>query len=94
MDNKIVESNLLKEHYGSEITLYDEQNNQHLFNLLLELIANNKHYAYFQSPDSEEGEVEVLEVIYNNGEIDLEFIDDDEWEEASELFDLWTNKFD
>jgi len=28
------------------------------------------------------------------GEINLEFIDDDEWEEASELFDFWTNQFD
>ncbi|MGD9677238.1 MAG: DUF1292 domain-containing protein [Vulcanibacillus sp.] len=95
MERKIEESNILKDYYGSQITVYDEQNNEHLFNLLLELVTDNKHYAYLQSPESKEGEIEVLEVIMSiDGEIDLEFIDDDEWEEASELFDFWTNQFD
>lgn len=98
MDN-IKEINLVKNYYGSEVTLYDERNKEHRFNLLLELSANNKNYAYFQSPEeeleSDDGEIEVMEVVINkNNELELKFIDDDEWEEASEIFDIWTNKFE
>ncbi len=94
MDN-IKETNLVKNYYGSEVTLFDEMDNEHLFNLLLELNANDKNYAYFQSPESEEGDIEVMEVVTNtDNELELKFIDDDEWEEASELFDIWFNKFD
>lgn len=87
----IKETNLLKEQLGSEVTLYDEHDQGHLFHILLELISNGAHYAYFQSTKAEEGEIEVLKAVKTeNGEIDLQYIeDDDEWETASELFDEW-----
>lgn len=99
MDKKnIKETNLLKDEYGSEISLFDENENEHSFHLILELIAGDKHYAYFQSADEsdEEGDIEVLEVVKNEaGELDLEFIEDDEeWESAAELFDEWSDSFE
>lgn len=88
----IKELSLLKDQMGSEITLLDEEDNEHVFHLLLELSTNDKHYAYFQMPDTEDGDIEVLQVTKDdNEELDLEFIeDDDEWEKAAELFDEWT----
>ncbi|WP_339063854.1 DUF1292 domain-containing protein [Tepidibacillus marianensis] len=82
----------LKERLGSEITLLDENDQEYPFHLLLELVANGKHYAYFKSPEEEDGEIEVLRVVgQDKDEYDLEFIDDDdEWEDAAELFDEWT----
>ncbi|OEF98933.1 hypothetical protein BHF71_03010 [Vulcanibacillus modesticaldus] len=91
----IKETDLLREKYGSEITLYDEEDQEHLFHLLMELEFDGKHYAYFQSPDAEEGEIEVLKVEQlADGELELRYIDDNEWEDASEIFDIWTNKYD
>ncbi|MFT9487004.1 MAG: DUF1292 domain-containing protein [Tepidibacillus sp.] len=89
---KAKEVHLLKEQLGSEITLYDENDQEHVFQLLLELIVDNTHYAYFQSPDDEKGDIEVLKVVKDeNGKLELEYIeDDDEWEEAAELFDELT----
>ncbi|TCS83805.1 DUF1292 domain-containing protein [Tepidibacillus fermentans] len=89
---EIKEVHLLKEQLGSEVTLFDENEKEYLFQLLLELVFNGKHYAYFQSSESEEGEIEVLRVVkLDNGDFDLEFIeDDDEWEDVVELFDEWT----
>lgn len=94
--DKIKETDMVKEKMGSEITLYDDKDNEFVFQLIMELIYENNHYAYFQSPDSEDGDIEVLKVVKDqNGEIDLEFIeDDDEWENASELFDEWTYSFE
>ncbi|MFV9510954.1 DUF1292 domain-containing protein [Tepidibacillus sp. LV47] len=93
---EIEEVHLLKEQLGSEITLVDENAQEQLFHLLLELVFNGKHYAYFQSPEDEEGEIEVLRVVkLDNGEYDLEYIeDDDEWEDAVELFDEWTIQYE
>lgn len=97
MDKKqFKETNRFKEQYGSEIKLYDEQENEHTFHLLLELIDEGNHYVYFQSPDAEEGDIEVLKVIQvENDELDLENIEnDEEWERATELFDEATYHFD
>jgi len=88
----IKEVHILKENLGSEITLMDENDQEYLFHLLLELVVDGKHYAYFQSPEEEDSEIEVLRVVgQDKEEYDLEFIDDDdEWEDAAELFDEWT----
>lgn len=97
--NNFKEGSLVKEAYGSQVTLYDDDDNEYLFDLLLELIVNDKYYAYFQltnqeDSDGEEIEIEVLRVNKNEDKkIELEFIDDEEWENACELFDLYTNKF-
>lgn len=89
---KIKESDLLKEKYGSEITLYDDEDNEYVFHLLLELVTEDRHYAYFQSPDNEEGDIEVLRVVQESDDLDLQYIEDDEeWESAAELFDEWTD---
>lgn len=92
MDKNIKETNLLKENLGSEITLIDEQEQEHTFHLILELISDNTHYAYFQSAEDEEGDIEVLKVVKDEeGDFDLEYIEDEEeFESASELFDEWT----
>jgi len=96
MANKnIKEVHQLKEAMGSSFTMLDDQDQEYEFNLLLELIADGQHYAYFQSPDSEEGDIEVLKVTSTNGEFDLLNIDsDEEWETAAELFDEWTYKLE
>ena len=92
LKKEIKEVHSLKEQMGSEVTLLDENDQEYPFHLLLELIANGKHYAYFQSAEDQEGEIEVMEVVKSeNGEYDLEFIEnDDEWEDVAELFDEWT----
>jgi len=92
---KIKDSDLLKERFGSEITLYDDEDKEHVFHLLLELITEDKHYAYFQSPDSEEGDIEVLRVVQEADDLDLQYIEDEEeWESAAELFDEWTDSLE
>lgn len=93
MDKKNwIETSIVQEQMGSEITLYDQDDQEYVFHLLLELQWNDKHYAYLQSPEDEDGDIEVMRVIKtDDGEIDLESVeDDDEWEEAAELFDEWT----
>lgn len=93
---EIREVHSLKEQMGSEVTLLDDNDQEYQFQLLLELVADGRHYAYFQSTEDEEGEIEVLEVVKKeNGELDLEFIEnDDEWEDVAELFDEWTMKIE
>lgn len=97
--NNIKEGNLVKESYGSQITLYDEEDKEYLFDLLVELQVDEDYYVYLQPAnqenfDSDENEIEVLKVNKDDNEkIELEFIDDEEWENACELFDIYTNKF-
>ncbi len=85
-------TNILNEQYGAEITLSDEEGKDYVFHLILELVADGKHYAYFQEKNNEVNDIEVLEVVKDvDGALDLITIDDDdEWESAVELFDEWS----
>lgn len=93
---EIKEISVLKEKYGSEFILSDEKNKEHNFHLLLELSVENNHYAYFKQDDEQEEYIEVLKVIKgDNNELDLIHVEDDnEWEDAAELYDEWTYNFD
>ncbi len=92
MDKKNIEElELLKASIGSKATLYDENDQPQEFLILLELKFNNQHYAYFQSLEDEESDIDVFKVVMEDGEYDLQYIEDDqEFESAVEAFDYWT----
>lgn len=92
-NSSVKEVNLLEKQMGTEITLLDDNDKEYLFHLILELVVEDKHYAYFQAADSgEEEDIEVLQVVKDeNGELEVVYIeDDDEWEKAAEYYDEWS----
>lgn len=83
----------LRETYGEEIELFDEQEESVPHRILAEFRCNGNDYAVLQSAQlKKEKEVAIFKVsVSGEGEPMLETIeDDDEWETVSELYDEMT----
>ena len=81
---------LLRDAYGDEIELFDEQDESIVHRILAEFRHNGATYAVLQSKElRKEKEVAIFKIsASDNGELELETIeDDDEWETVSELYD-------
>lgn len=80
----------LREQYGDEIELTDEQDESVIHRILAEFRHDGNLYAVLQSKElKKEKEVAIFKVTQAaDGELMLETIeDDDEWETVSELYD-------
>ncbi|TMV52726.1 DUF1292 domain-containing protein [Paenibacillus mesophilus] len=81
---------LLREAYGDEIELFDEQDESVAYRIMAEFRYNGSVYAVLQSDElRKEKEVAIFKISASgDGEPELETIeDDDEWETVSELYD-------
>jgi uncharacterized protein YrzB (UPF0473 family) len=84
---------LLRDTYGDEIVLFDEQDESVAHRIVAEFRYNGTVYAVLQSDElRKEKEVAIFKVsVPDEGEPELETIeDDDEWETVSELYDEMT----
>ncbi|GAA3407994.1 DUF1292 domain-containing protein [Paenibacillus hodogayensis] len=80
----------LRDAYGDEIELFDEQEESVVHRILAEFRHEGALYAVLQSKQlKKEKEVAIFKVTESgDGELTLETIeDDDEWETVSELYD-------
>lgn len=83
----------LRDAYGEEIVLFDEQDESVVHRILAEFRYNGVLYAVLQSKElKKEKEVAIFKVsMTDDGEPELETIEDDEeWEAVSELYDEMT----
>jgi len=90
-------TNQLREQYGDDIILYDEQEESTVYRIMAEFKLEDQMYAVLQSDDlKQDQEVAIFKVSANSeGELELETIeDDDEWETVSELYDELTFPMD
>jgi len=79
----------LKNAYGDDIELIDEDGGAEFFNIKAEFQLGDKVYAALQSEAMRsEDEVELFRVVETDGEPQLETIEEDEeWEAVSEAYD-------
>ncbi len=86
----MTQTNLLRNAYGDDIILYDEQDESTVYRILSEFVYQNHTYAVLQSDAlKKDDEVEIFRVVTGGAQqVELETIeDDDEWETVSELYD-------
>jgi len=78
----------LLETFGKHVELFNEEGESSAFEIVLEFTWGDTVYVALQSEDmKQEDDVEFLKVVNQAGEIELEGLEDDEWEAASEVFD-------
>jgi uncharacterized protein YrzB (UPF0473 family) len=82
-------TSILKQQYGSEITLFDEQGHEVIYRILAEIPHQDKRYAILQNDAmKKEGDIEVFLLAQSSeGEWELETVDDEDWEDIAELYD-------
>lgn len=87
--NGIKEINDLRNIYGEDIILLNDQEESEVFRILAEFEWNSVAYAVLQSDKLKKSdETAIFRMLKNNDRIELETIDDDdEWEDVSELYD-------
>ncbi|TCZ77208.1 DUF1292 domain-containing protein [Paenibacillus albiflavus] len=80
---------VLRNTYGDDIILTDEQDESVVFRLMMEFEYNARKYAVLQSDEMQkDDEVELFRIAHTDNGYELETIDDDdEWETVSELYD-------
>lgn len=80
----------LKEAYGETVELEDEQGNSSVYNIVAEFEIDNRGYAVLKGSGA--GEHEILRIVVSpDGLPELEsIVDDEEWEDISELYDEMT----
>ncbi|MBD0381757.1 DUF1292 domain-containing protein [Paenibacillus sedimenti] len=86
----VTQTDVLRNAYGDDIILFDEQNESTVYHLLKEFVYGNNTYAVLQSDAlKKEDDVAIFRVVKNSDEqYELETIeDDDEWETVAELYD-------
>jgi uncharacterized protein YrzB (UPF0473 family) len=88
----VAQKSVLRETYGDEIVLVDEQDESVVFRILAEFEHESVIYAALQSDElKKDSEVAFFRVSGSGSEYELETIeDDDEWETVSELYDELT----
>lgn len=87
-EQKPVIKNSLHELFGHEIELLNDTGEVQSFNIKLEFSWGDATYVALQSEEmKQEDEVEFLRVIASDEEVELESIDDEEWEAVSEAYD-------
>ncbi len=83
----------LRESFGAEIILFDEQDESTVYRILTEFQYGELPYAVLQSKEmAKEGEVAIFRITRaEDGSLELENIEDDEeWEAVSEIYDEMT----
>jgi uncharacterized protein YrzB (UPF0473 family) len=83
-------STRLRDQHGGRLTMYDEQDEPLVFDILSEFKWGQHEYAVLQTKElKKEGEVAIFRVVTDQqGQVTIETIeDDDEWEAVSELYD-------
>ena len=82
---------LLHEAFGEYITLTDDSED-HICRLLSEFHIAGSDYAVLQPEDADEDEYVLYRIVKTDeGELELESIDDDEeWEAVAEVYDEMT----
>jgi uncharacterized protein YrzB (UPF0473 family) len=81
---------LLRNVYGDDIILFDEQNESTVYQLLAEFVHGKHTYAVLQSEELKKDDEFAFFRIVESGpeQYELETIEDDEeWETVSELYD-------
>ncbi len=81
---------VLKDQYGSDVILYDEQGREVTYRIMAEIQYQHKLYAVLQSKAmAKEGEIEVFQALQQvNGQWELETVEDEAvWEDVAELYD-------
>lgn len=89
---KPTEIRSLRDAYGSDIILFDEQEESTIYHILYEFSLGDRAYAVLQPEQMDDEDEPLLYRIgrNENGEPELETIDDeDEWETVSEIYDEW-----
>jgi uncharacterized protein YrzB (UPF0473 family) len=88
----VTQKNVLREAYGDDIVLLDEQDESVVYSIVAEFEHEGVIYAALQSDElKKDDEVALFKVSGNAGAYELETIDDDdEWETVSELYDELT----
>ncbi|NHN30035.1 DUF1292 domain-containing protein [Paenibacillus agricola] len=80
--------NQLRSAYGDDIILYDEQEQSVVYKLITEFQLGDQGYAVVILDQPKAEEPEIFRITTSaGGELELETIDDDEWENVSELYD-------
>ncbi len=83
-------SNQLRERFGQEVELYDEQDHPVAFRILAEFSYDEEIYAILQSEElRKDDDIEIFQVSRNEqGEIDLNIVEDEDlWENIAEIYD-------
>ena len=88
--DKAVWKSKLKEAYGEAVELEDEQGKSSVYDIIAEFEIEGRGYAVLGSPGA--GEHEILRIVVSpDGLPELEsIVDDEEWEDISELYDEMT----
>ncbi len=81
----------LKEVYGETVELEDEQGKSSVYDIIAEFEVGGRAYAVLAG-SGREAEQEILRIVVSpNGVPELEsIVDDEEWEDVSELYDELT----
>ncbi|MDQ1912462.1 DUF1292 domain-containing protein [Paenibacillus sp. GD4] len=89
----VKETRQLRDAFGDDIILYDEREESVVFRIVSEFLVGDQGYAVLEkeNPQKDEGP-EIFRVGRNAaGEPELEsIVDDEEWENVSELYDEMT----
>lgn len=90
--NDVKEIRVLRDAFGDDIILYDDQEESTSFRILKEFTLNTQSFAVLQSDElKKDDEVEIFRIVQAGGEPSLESIDDDdEYEIVSEIYDEMT----
>ncbi|CAG7654529.1 DUF1292 domain-containing protein [Paenibacillus allorhizosphaerae] len=89
----VTPSQQLREAFGDDIILYDEQQESVVYRIVSEFTLQGQGYAMLEkAKPGKEDEPEIFRVTKEtDGSLTLQTIeDDDEWETVSELFDELT----
>ncbi|MNI32564.1 hypothetical protein D3C73_864820 [compost metagenome] len=89
--DQVVWTSKLKEAYGETVELEDEQGKSSVYDIIAEFEVGSRAYAVLA--DSGKGaEQEILRIVVSpDGLPELEsIVDDEEWEDVSELYDELT----
>lgn len=81
----------LKEAYGETVELEDEQGKSSIYDIIAEFEVGGRGYAVLQGA-GKDVDYEILRIVVSpNGLPELEnIVDDEEWEDISELYDEMT----
>lgn len=88
---------LIREAFGDEVVLNDENGESKPFQLLAEFEVGGGLFAVLQSETMKKNdEIDVFRIVRGaGGDLQLETVDDDEeWETLAELYDELTVSFD
>jgi uncharacterized protein YrzB (UPF0473 family) len=89
--NQAVWTSRLKEAYGETVELEDEQGKSSIYDIIAEFEVGDRGYAVLKG-SGKDVDYEILRIVVSpNGLPELEnIVDDEEWEDISELYDEMT----